>query len=456
MKKTTIFLGMSLMAMLNTACSDVENELADSRRAVKFTCSMEGGTRATDTQFEQDDDISVYAYQDWNGTSTKYHAQNVRYSYKSGAGFESLSPIYFPGGDTYLTFFAIYPYSKEGKSGSFTVKENQNEGDNYTLSDLMTGSTWAWSRDSDNPKLTFRHKLSAIVIKPDASCDSLGITRIYLCGIQPTVTYDLNNEDIDINLADTAPINIRMKAEGGNFMAILPPQDIQQGSTLLRIVTEKHGTFVAKAKDNYLSFGWSGGMRGIKTLTYDGYKLSLSGWEDSVEITKGTIDPNGYEGNGTDRGGGNAGGSVLPDDGPYEGTMYYNVDTEYLTISHDPTIYESSQTVTMVRHNDGSCSLINPYPDISSLTFIGNDDGSITITNADYTEGIYKYFYANSNYLAFVDGYGYSSYGNLEISAHRYYVYMYRYDFSSETGGYDIFCFNAADTNFWNDESSAE
>lgn len=179
------------------------------------------GTRATDTQFEEGDEISVTAY-DSEGA---VFAGNVLYSY-SGSLFSSDSPIRYESEDQELSFKALYPYVEFSDSGdfSFSVLSDQSSADGYTLSDLMSSSVS--STTSVTPSLTFSHLLTKVIINfstVDVDMSDAVTTLSVLTGVD----YNINTQGY---VATGAAEAVMMSGNGVNsFKAIIVPQNIESG-----------------------------------------------------------------------------------------------------------------------------------------------------------------------------------------------------------------------------------
>lgn len=125
----------------------------------------------------------------------------------------------------------------------------------------------------------------------------------------------------------------------------------------------------------------------------------------------------------------------------FTGTMYLNTSVDD---DGNPETFDSQFTTTLVKNDDGSYTLRNPYTGVSAVTFTLNEGGGVTITNAGRESGMYKYFYVypdpddteNYHSVVYYDG---DTYSYAEVMEDSIYIYMYRYDYSISAGGYDYF-----------------
>ena len=159
--KKTLLLGL-IAGLAFTGCknevTDITNNTAGT--AVSFTSSIIK-SRATDSNWDAGDEIGVYM-QNADDAST-YLNINVKYanSDENKNGFTSEMPITYPGGDvTLVNFMAVYPYNENVTDGnySFTL------GDKLSDNDIMYASSTLVEAGTDNVGLTFKHKLSKIVL----------------------------------------------------------------------------------------------------------------------------------------------------------------------------------------------------------------------------------------------------------------------------------------------------
>lgn len=222
----------ALLALF-TACGGSEDEptpdptpdpTPEQKSPVRFSSNINPMSKATDTGFESNDEIGVFAFRDANGFSDNGYAKNIKYI-NNGSLFTSSNGITYPSETEGLAFYAIYPYNASAASQfSFSVNADQSIGKNYTQSDLMTASTLVTTEDV--PNLKFDHRLSNIIV-------NLEFNKV------PSGSIDLNfqaQRNASINLktnsygATGSVSSIKAAPNGTNsFKVILPPQTISEG-----------------------------------------------------------------------------------------------------------------------------------------------------------------------------------------------------------------------------------
>ncbi|MFI3290065.1 MAG: fimbrillin family protein [Rikenellaceae bacterium] len=217
--KKLLFCISALFAAVACTESTEDGLILDNTGAVSFEATMT--TRATDTAFEVNDEISVMA-SDSDGNA---YAQNVLYTY-GGSIFSSDAPIVKLSSDQELSYLAVYPYTSisDDKKVSFSVKEDQSIDNNYTLSDLLSGSISA--TNSITPQFVFNHLLSKLVINIDSSATT--DDAVAILNALTDIEYDLTNSSYTTS---GEAKTITMASEGEkSFKALLVPQVIAANS----------------------------------------------------------------------------------------------------------------------------------------------------------------------------------------------------------------------------------
>ncbi len=187
MKKIVLF-AAAVLAMF-TSCQFTEENPNGS--VIDFRANL--GTysvKATDTQFEQNDAVSITALD-------PIHSGNVKYTYKNGA-LTSENPICWNSGQQDRTrFLLLYPYNATlpaldpDKGIDFCVNADQSTHALYTASDLMVGDTWG-SPSMKQVSFTVQHALSQIVINLDNKSDKQ-VTDAYFANVYGEVHFSYNN-----------------------------------------------------------------------------------------------------------------------------------------------------------------------------------------------------------------------------------------------------------------------
>lgn len=231
MKKTLLLclaVGLAITGCKNEV-TDIINNTAGT--TVSFTSSIIK-SRAIDNNWEAGDEIGVYMQNADDATS--YLNTNVKYtnSEETIDGFTSDTPITYPGGDvTLVNFMAVYPYNENVTDGnySFTL------GDNLSDNDIMYASSPLVEAGTNNVDLTFKHKLSKIVLNikdengSPVSGATVSIDKQCLEGV-------LNVSDGTVTAKKAAEYNSSLQfvnKTNGQYEAIVLPDEAREGRIIL-------------------------------------------------------------------------------------------------------------------------------------------------------------------------------------------------------------------------------
>lgn len=227
-----------IMALGFVACNNEEESevVTPVDKVVSFRGSMKPISRATETAFEEEDVISVFAVTPSSNIRLEpygNYADNVRYEYNGGS-FISETPITIREDNTEgLAYYAVYPYGADVKNTfEFAVGSNQSEHDAYTNSDLCTAYNPPITDDYVN--LEFSHRLSNIVVKFYG--DNLAAKNI---GVRLENIMVNCHADINANTYEPFgdPGSVVMGEESSNtFHAIIVPQTIPADQHFMTVI----------------------------------------------------------------------------------------------------------------------------------------------------------------------------------------------------------------------------
>ncbi len=220
------------IALFSFSCQEKEIVVTpETANEISFTSSISTTSKATDTAFEDGDQIGVTAF-----TASDYasvYADNVTYTFsKATEVFLSESPISYPENLEGLAFRAVYPalsgtYADEF---SFSVLADQTTAENYTLSDLMIASLPLTS--SLNPELSFSHTLSRIIVSVTSDVDLTGAV-VKFTNVLGEVNVNLT-EDTFEGTGSTGEIILASNGEN-TYKGILAPQFITMDTPFISI-----------------------------------------------------------------------------------------------------------------------------------------------------------------------------------------------------------------------------
>lgn len=246
--KKNLLLVLACSFILGACCNDGPGEGGDGEggenkdKVVSFSPTLKAPTRATDTSFDTNDLIGVFAVEysasDPDADIKDYnYADNVKYSY-NGSRFTAVNTndgIKIPS-DGKLYYTAVYPYvSNAKKVFTFGVNTDQRTYDAYTQSDLCTASTDAHSEEIVD--LPFSHRLSKIVINLEGESWTGSDIQVKLKNVYTFASVNLNNFTF---IGTDSKDDIICASNGTrSFKAIIPPQTIPQGEKFF--VVTKNG-----------------------------------------------------------------------------------------------------------------------------------------------------------------------------------------------------------------------
>ena len=231
MKKTLLLgltVGLALSGCKNEV-SDITNNTAGT--VVSFTSSIIK-SRATDNNWDAGDEIGVYM-QNADDAST-YLNTNVKYanSDENKNGFTSEMPITYPGGDvTLVNFMAVYPYNENVTDGNYTF----TLGDNLSDNDIMYASSPLVEAGTENVDLTFKHKLSKIVLNiKDENGNPLNGAAVSID--KQCKEGVLNMSDGTVTAKEAAEYKSSLKfvdKTNGQYETIILPDEAREGRIIL-------------------------------------------------------------------------------------------------------------------------------------------------------------------------------------------------------------------------------
>ena len=231
--KKTLLLSLA-MGLVITGCEKgLDNAVNDETvgATVSFTSSIIK-SRATDTSWETGDEIGVYMQN--ADDATAFLNTNVKYlnSSENINGFTSQTPIAYPGGEVLLVnFMAVYPYNENITDGSYLFTLGNNLSDN----DIMYASSSLIEAGTANVELTFKHKLSKIVLNVK---DENGnpVTGATVSIDKQCVNGSLNMADGNVVAQGTPSYDTSVNfADKGNgvYETIVLPDEAREGRIIL-------------------------------------------------------------------------------------------------------------------------------------------------------------------------------------------------------------------------------
>ena len=195
---------MLACALLVAGCNKADNAapgVVDSSRIVRFSADINRfAVKATDTAFENGDEIGIFA-------GAPLVKSNVKATVAGTAvNVDAATPIQWLEGQTDpVAFVGYYPYAASVANAAayhFVVAYDQTEEGAYAASDLMvanvTANPPANAEDPAVVNLNFKHVLSKVVIKIDNQLAGKTITDVQFLNIAIAADFNLNAEGAEV------------------------------------------------------------------------------------------------------------------------------------------------------------------------------------------------------------------------------------------------------------------
>ena len=217
MKSIKIFAIAMAAVMSFAACQKNEPTPSkpDSKLTLKVSASVYNFTKATDTAFEENDEIGLYMFKE--GAA---YAENHKYTYVGGALTTATDIAWYEEEDVVADITAYYPYSENAYNGEFTVNADQSSVELYKASDLLIAS--AQSAPTKNTVvLPFKHALSKVVVSFDNQLNE-EIANVYFTDLLGKVTLNVNDATVEAT-GSTGTIKA-LKSGEDTWQLIVAPQ----------------------------------------------------------------------------------------------------------------------------------------------------------------------------------------------------------------------------------------
>lgn len=255
MKHNRVLFIAALAGLVLGACTREEN-LEPQKRAIRFTTNLGAYvTKATDTNFEEGDAVSLFAEDPINALNVKMTFQGDELVPETVVSWPEDMPA-----SQYANFFAVYPYRQDWEDLSdlsvFSVNADQSTHELYTASDLLGASYMAYP-DCQTVPLNFTHRLARLRVYAYSDDITDPIKDVYVSGAYGKVRLLLFHSMSVYTVGEKGTVRAAKVDESvytygdyseyqSEWSVILPPQQID---FKLVLVTEsgKQYAFVANS-----------------------------------------------------------------------------------------------------------------------------------------------------------------------------------------------------------------
>ena len=252
MKAMKRHIALSLIALCAMGCDSNEDEIIQNPNEICIEASLGKVSRATLTNFETNDMMSLYAVE-YNGeevaevqTAGNY-INNEAMSYNNGK-WQSDRTLYWSNKP--CDFYGFYPYQPTGPMSEVlfevatdqsTPKSNGVPG-GYESSDIMWAKAQKISREEGTVRLQFSHMMTRVVVEIVRGDKFEGELPkdidVHIYNTATTAIVDWRNGSLRAYpQGGYKTINMR-QLDGDTFDAIVVPQFIQRSTPLIEITME--------------------------------------------------------------------------------------------------------------------------------------------------------------------------------------------------------------------------
>ena len=240
MKIKSVLYASAAGLFMTVACQDgpVDKPVPAEKLPIKLNASLYQFTKATDTAFEEGDQISVNIF------NPECYLYNAHFTYTGGQLTSATPYEWYDDTDVEATVTAMSPASEtlEGFAAtqSFMVNADQSTKAGYAASDLLLASTKAYPSE-EAVNLPFKHALSKIVVNVDNQLKE-SIADVWFTDVLGGVTFSTADHS-DLAAAGSAGTVKAYKSGENTWQLIVAPQTASP-KLALTTASGKQYTFV--------------------------------------------------------------------------------------------------------------------------------------------------------------------------------------------------------------------
>ena len=246
------YIALSLIALCAVGCNNSDGDFEPHPNEIHVEASLVNATRATLTNFEENDLMSLYAVE-YNGEEVAQvqtagnYINNEAMSYNNGR-WQSDRTLYW--NDKPCDFYGFYPYQPTGPMSDvlFEVATDQSTPKSdgmlggYEASDIMWAKSEKVSKNDGTVRLQFNHMMTRVVVeivcgdKFEGELPKDIDVRIYNTVTSAIVDWRIGSLEA-YSQGGRKTIKMR-KLDRDTFDAIVVPQFIQRSTPLIEITME--------------------------------------------------------------------------------------------------------------------------------------------------------------------------------------------------------------------------
>lgn len=249
---------------------------------IKVSASLYQFTKATDTAFEENDNIGLFIL------TPETYLDNAKFTVNNaGALVPATAYKWYDNKDLEATLAGYYPYSENwtyGAEMTFTVNADQSTAALYTASDLMLAA--AKSKPTEEAvALPFKHVLSKIIVTVDNQLEGdEEIADVYFSEIYGQVTLDPKDATTITSSGSKGTIKA-LKGTGNTWSLIVAPQTEVSPKLIITTKSEKQYTYVLEESVNLNSGKYSTAEVVLNDESiYTSFTASIEDWVADNEL----------------------------------------------------------------------------------------------------------------------------------------------------------------------------
>lgn len=261
---------MAALTLLIVGCSKADIKQGNSKE-MQFAPQMSNSTKATDTAFENGDEIGIFVVKYENSKPSPLQlsgnwANNAKVSF-NGSSWTVSPTIWWSDENIQYDIFSYYPFESQLNSVDnfkFNIETNQ-QADGYTRSDFMWAKTSGVKHGENAIPLNFKHKLSRIDINLLKGEDFEGEiptdAEVRILNTVTSAQISLETGDIEKEPYSTEHTVYARKTSTGKYSAIIVPQKLLNQVPLVEIIANNISYLVSSR------FIFESGMRHTMNVT---------------------------------------------------------------------------------------------------------------------------------------------------------------------------------------------
>lgn len=249
---------------------------------IKVSASLYQFTKATDTAFEENDNIGLFIL------TPETYLDNAKFTVNNaGALVPATAYKWYDNKDLEATLAGYYPYNENwtyGAEMTFTVNADQSTAALYTASDLMLAA--AKSKPTEEAvALPFKHVLSKIIVTVDNQLEGdEEIADVYFSEIYGQVTLDPKDATTITSSGSKGTIKA-LKGTGNTWSLIVAPQTEVSPKLIITTKSEKQYTYVLEESVNLNSGKYSTAEVVLNDESiYTSFTASIEDWVADNEL----------------------------------------------------------------------------------------------------------------------------------------------------------------------------